>query len=237
MDFLASLRDSLGNLGIAIQSGTLSITDYSNYDTSTEAGHEQADFTLFRKISVTNPAGTEYLFSTLGDGDQLIDVPSVITPPDSVSYTYGDDGVYTVVLYVVPTWKSLSSGTYSASDDYVYYGGKFYKCILDATTQAVTNTTYWTEVLITDLSVKYQVEEKYVITACLEECYAKLVVAAECSDFDTQCSGTELCANEAFITANVFKMTLEAINTYASVGYWNKVVELVNAAKAECSTC
>ena len=88
----------------------LTIVDHSNYDdSSAEAGHEQADFSDFRKIKIVQPNGAEYLLSSEypTDGDITLAVPAGQTLPLSTSYSYTTgDGTYWIYLYSVPTYNS-----------------------------------------------------------------------------------------------------------------------------------
>ena len=103
-NFNISLIDpSTGSVDIAVSSGVLSVTDHSNYDTNTEAGHARSDFSDFYKVLITLPSGNTFLYSSLGDGQESVSAPSAGDP--SVDYIYpSGDGQYWVTVYTLPTY-------------------------------------------------------------------------------------------------------------------------------------
>ena len=74
--FQASLLDQNGNVGIVRNGDNIIIKDYSNYLTNEDYDAYFEYFTVFKKIRITSFTGKEYLFSSLGDGDALISVPT-----------------------------------------------------------------------------------------------------------------------------------------------------------------
>ena len=177
----------------------VTFTDYSNYLTSTESGHLAADFSDYRKITVTHHAGDVFIFSSIGDGDEDID------PGDSgnntIVYDLQDgDGVYTVEVCSVPTWNIAA--TYQASDDFVFFDDKFYKSLTTNTgSQPDTNPTDWEEVTEDDLSNKYCDTNYFLILCDSESCKCELIEKAACEIERDFCNDSDLCNNKCLLNA------------------------------------
>jgi hypothetical protein len=164
---------------ITISSGVVTIQDHSNYGESVpEAGHTRADFKDFYKVLITLPTGAEYLFSSLGDGDEIASTPSLGDP--EVDYTYlNGDGQYFVTIYTLPTYDP-SAAYVITTTPYVYYATKVYQCIQSGTGQQPdTSTAYWTEVTDMDLlPSKYRVEQRTVIYVDAKKFFARKIYTA-----------------------------------------------------------
>ena len=181
--FATSLVDSTTNavdISISCSDGVITINDNSNYDdVAPEGGHARSFFTDYKKITVTLPDSTTYVFSTLVDGDALIDPPSVGVGADVTSYTRDGDGVYMVKLVAVPTWDV--GETYQLDDDYVYYGGLFYKALtMGSGSQPDTNPTDWEEVTEASIGGKYSTTEGFYPMCDLNDCLASFTHSALC---------------------------------------------------------
>lgn len=208
-DFQATLIDIYDEVDIEPNSdcSTISGTDNSNYDDETEDGHARSDFSDYRKIIVTNPDNTTHTFSSLGDGDDDLATPSESS--DSFTYTPStDDGIYAFKLVTVPTYNNTA--TYSANDDYVYYGstGKIYKCILASTGNLPTDTTYWTEVTESALSSKYVQTERISVECAAVTCRQERNKDAFLIIKDMNCSREELFNNSKFRSATMLNILL-----------------------------
>ena len=178
--FQCSLTDPITDQpDITISSGVVSIVDHSNYGESVpEAGHARSNFSDFYKVLITLPTGNMYLFSSLGDGDEVITTPSAGDP--TVDYTYlTGDGQYFVTVYVLPTYDP-SAAYVTSTAPCVYYDGKYYRCILSGTGQTPdVSPTYWTEITSIDsLPTKYRVEQRTVIYVDSKRLYARKVYNA-----------------------------------------------------------
>jgi hypothetical protein len=169
---------------VTVSSGVLSIVDHSNYSTSDEVGHLEADFANFYKMLITLPSGDEYLYSSLYpvDGDELIDTPDAGAPDADYTYPSGD-GQYWLTIYALPTYSGAVSYVYSTSNPiYVYYptDGKIYKNIQSTGgVDLIADPTYWTEV--TDIELlpsKYRLNQRIVIYADSKSTYARLIYRA-----------------------------------------------------------
>ena len=217
---------------ISISASVVAVNDRSNYDTSTESGHLQANFSDYKKIKIVTPANQVYLFSTLAGGDVLIDTPDGATLPIETLYTSVGDGVYTLYLIAVPTWSSAASYTVLAGH-YVWYDEKLYQAILDSTNQnPSTATTYWTEVTDDDLPVKYRLEQKFVVTCDLEICYQKMGYAVSCL-IDVNCP-PDLCKSTLYNQWSQLDIILEHIQTLVDNQEWDKVQDMVNLGSSIC---
>jgi photosystem II stability/assembly factor-like uncharacterized protein len=110
--FAVSLRSS-GAVDISTSAGVMTVNDNSNYIASTEEGHYRADFSSYKKITITTPSYGTYTYSTTGDGDESILTPdNYLVTPIPTTYNYSGDGVYEVNLKAVPTWANNFSESF-----------------------------------------------------------------------------------------------------------------------------
>lgn len=84
---------------------TITINDDSNYTVSDEAGNLNPYFSDFRKIIVTSPNGNLFTFSSLVGGDVTIPPGDSGTNQFVYNIPSDSDGVYSILLETVPTWK------------------------------------------------------------------------------------------------------------------------------------
>jgi len=214
----------------------LTIVDHSNYDDAApEAGHNQADFDEFRKIRITLPSGTTYLFSSLypTDGDITLPVPAGAVLPMSTAYAYNTgDGKYIIELFVLPTWGSAYSYLI-ATAPYVYHVDKLYKALQDSTNQnPTTETTYWAEVLTMDeLSAKYYLTQNITIISDMQEVWARLTYIANCVNNKIGCRWEVLFQDEAWIDAVRLCQIQESIPVLMKVDAWDEIESNINLSK------
>lgn len=231
--FAVSILDGT-TYDVTISSGVVTIVDHSNYDTNTESGHTQSDFSNYKKIYVTDPNGTEYVYSTLGDGDAIITVPASASLPISTLYTIGDDGVYTMYLEAVPTWNAAASYT-TVDQHHVFHNGKLYQAIQNSTNKnPATQTAYWEEVDAEDLPEKYRLEYKFAITCALQNCFQKATYAALCAIESVSCQNN-LCCNADFVNACKLDIILEHVVVLAANSDWDRVTTVINLGSQICS--
>jgi len=180
-NFQLSLTDPVTEQpDITISSGHLLLVDHSNYATSNEAGHELTDFVGFYKVLITSPSGSEVLYSSIGDGDEVVSVPSAGNPEVDNIYV-GGDGQYFVTVYAVPTYDAVETYVYSTTNPvYVYDNEKIYMCIQTGYGR-MGNASYWTEVTDIDtLPSKYRLNLRVVIYADSKRAYARRIYNANC---------------------------------------------------------
>jgi len=131
----------------AVECESLNVLDQSGY--AADANHDLADFSLYRKITVSQPTGVDYVLSTHAPYDELILPASsnVLSYPITIT----DGGVYSVELVSVPIYNF--AGTYSKDDCVVIFDTeiRFYKSLDDINTQYIPELTpgwedYWLEV-------------------------------------------------------------------------------------------
>jgi len=231
--FAVSILDGT-TYDVTIQSGVVTIVDHSNYDTNTESGHAQSDFSSYKKIYVTDPDGTEYVFSTLGDGDALINPPSGEVLPISTVYTSTGDGVYTMYLEAVPTWNAAASYVF-ADGHYVYYNTKLYKALQNSTNKdPITQTAYWEEVDAVDLPAKYRLEYKFAIVCDLETCYQQATYAAMCAIESVSCKNN-LCCEPNFVNACKLSVLIYHVEVLAANSDWDRATTVINMGSQICS--
>jgi hypothetical protein len=234
-NFAVSILDGT-TYDVTIQNGVVTITDHSNYDDNTESGHYQVNFEDYKKIYVTDPNGNEYVFSSLGDGDALINAPQGQTLPISTLYTSTGDGVYTLILETIPTWAGIG-GIYSLTDEHhVYYNGKIYRSLQDGNfnKNPETQTTYWEEVEAEDLPVKYRLEYKFAVACDLINCFQQLTYSAICAIESLSCQ-SNLCSNTYFVNARKLNTILEHISVLAANNDWDRVTSVINLGSQICA--
>lgn len=235
--FVATMNDTSGDFSATADGTIMTFKDYSNYDTSTESGHLQANFSDFRKIKVTLPDGTTYLFSTLGDGNQSTVTGSLVTPPiqDVWSSYTGGDGIYEVRLYTVPTYSALATYT-SVLNHHVYSGGYIYKALKPVPIgTSVTDTTYWSVVSDLDLlPSKYRFYKKYGVICDSEICYAEKLYSALCSNENVGCNLEKIVLNREWLVANKLMLILEEVGNAIDDEDWVGAKNMINHAKSMC---
>lgn len=219
---------------IEANGSTITVIDHSNYDTNTESGHTQADFSSYYKIKFLNPDGTTYVFSSVGDGDASLTVPASCVLPITTVYTYTTgDGVYALYMYSVPTYNNAAS--YSVDSDYVYYNGSIYKCIqVTAGGNDPTDTTYWEVITdIDDLPTKYRIYQRFAVICDIQQCFMTKVHLAYCAVEGIGCNN-ELCKNEDFLTAAELQMVISQVPILVDRNDWAGVSHVINFGSELC---
>lgn len=196
------INPSSGLFDAVLSTDKLSIAfnDYSNYTASTEAGNQNANFTQYRVIIVEHQSGSQYIFSSVPGGGNVL-----ITPGNSGinAYTYviqNGDGVYTFYLASVPTWNNSSS--YTANLHYVYRSGVLYKALITgAGSDPATHPLNWQVVTLKDLPQKYLDTQYFLVTCSSDACEKKIVNCAACIIVKNNCNPEILCKNETVLNA------------------------------------
>ncbi len=243
--FKESLIDpvtGLNSLDINDSCSVLSIIDYSNYDTNTDPGHTRADFSDYRKITITTPTGSPWVMSTIaGTGvDQVIATPSSTT--DSFSFilrSTDDDGIYSVHICSYPTYNNAAAYL-SATLQVVYFNGKLYKCIQDSTgNQPDVSSLFWEVYSPTEeeeLLTKYCTVQKICILCInINACYEKSVLKAFCTASENNCNDNILCKNPDFLKTMKILVALEAVEISAAKSAWDEVQKQVDFLKTICN--
>jgi hypothetical protein len=233
-NFQLSITDPATNSpDIAVASGVLGVTDHSNYSTSDEVGHLKADFSEFYKILITLPNGNEYLYSSIGDGDDTVSVPSAGDP--SIDYTYlTGDGQYWVTVYALPSYNAGVSYVYSTLNPvYVYSVDKIYKNIQSGTGQLPSSSPlYWEEVSdIELLPSKYRLAQRAVIYADAKKFYARRIYNANCVNLIIGDSWEKLLRDPDFIVAVEMFIGINSIPVLMAASRWDEVDTVINQLK------
>jgi hypothetical protein len=238
---MANFQVSITNPSTALvdisdSNDVLTIVDHSNYDdASPEAGHNQSDFDAYRKLRITLPTGTTYLFSSEypADGDETLAVPNGAALPMSTDYAYTTgDGKYTIELFVLPTW-GVGYAYLVGTAPYVIYSGVLYKCLQDSTgDQPDTSPTYWEVVAdMDDLPSKYQLEQNITVTSDMKEVWARLVYMVNCVNNQVGCRYEELLRDPMFFDSIRLCLTQDSIPVLMKVDAWDEVESNVNFSK------
>ena len=214
--------------------GILTIVDHSNYDEVTpEAGHARSDFSDFYKLKIVLPTDVEYLYSSVGDGDEDIITPSEGAAGDPhVHYTYpAGDGVYWLIIYTVPTYNAGVSYLFSTAP-YVWYNSKFWQCLQNSTGQTPAEGAYWHEITdIDDLTTKYRLAERIVIYAEAKRTYARRVYNANVLNKKIGENWEKLLKDADFIDAMRLFLAINAIPIEMAADDWTGVSTSVNFTK------
>ncbi len=231
--FGATLRDDLNNLDIVADGSVMKITDHSNYDTNTEVGHAQGNFSDFRKIIITKPDNTLYVFSSLGDGDELITPASVSILPILTTYNYSGDGVYKVCLYTVPTWVDTVSYT-TIGQHCVFYNERLWKALQNnLNVEPGTDPTVWQEISFIDLSNKYVYCGQIAVYCDIITCYMYLVKDVVCGVKGLHCAD-DICKNPLFQSLAKLDVIIESIPVLVDIQDWGSISHLINFGKQIC---
>jgi len=244
--FYTSMTDpSTSEVGLSCDGVSVTIQDWSNYIASTESGHLVSSF-YYKKIEITNPDGTTYIFSTDGTGDALINAPETyinpaLYPPIETTYAYStlndrQDGVYVIRILTLPQWDGFS--TYQEYDT-VLRSGVIYQALQTSSNKdPLTETTYWS--LITDDTLvleKYNLTERISVTNGIEECLANLTIQAIGSDITSICDSEQYCESKAFQSAQALDMIIEAADNLLQSEDWEKIADLINSGVQICNCC
>ena len=246
---MATFQASLVNAGtglVSITIGTgctsISITDESNYDSTTDSGHSRDDFTVYRKVVVEYTDGSKYTLSSMGDGDSAI---APANPAGSDTFTAqlnSGDGVYKVTLYTVPTWNS--GDTYILGDIVVkgnaVDGYKYYKSLQNANTNKdpEVETDWWEEITeITGFTSKYYAIKRIAVVCALNCCIEDALHSAFCVIEDVECCEDDLCKNEKFMNAVKLMVVKQAIESSAENNKWIETEKQFQLASKLCKCC
>jgi len=232
MEYKTTFVNSQGVIEIAADGEFLRIVDNSNYDTNTELGHEQSDFSQFREIRIVKPDGRLVLFSSLPGAGLPLSVPSIEVLPIETAYAYGNkDGIYEVELVSVPTWKM---GTNYDLDHCVYWSGMLWKSLGNTTlAPSDTNTTEWEAIDINSLTSRYKAKEKVAVTCSLLACYSKLLKSALCEVSSLHCTGN-VCSSKEYQKALKIFLALQNITILVRSGDWKRVEVVFDFANSIC---
>ena len=233
MAFGVSIFDN-NEYQVTSDGGKITVIDHSNYDTNVESGHEQADFD-FKQIKFINPDNTEYLFSTEGDGDEILSRPSVSVLPITTYYNYTTgDGVYTLIMYTVPTWRADASYT-TIGKHHVIHNGTVYKCLVNNTNSEPSGTNVnWEELsTLEDLPTKYRLYHRFAVYCNAIHCFLSLLHSALCSVDGLYC-GHDICKDENFIKVMKLSILIDNIIQLATDEDWTQVSHAINLANQIC---
>lgn len=211
--------------------------DHSDYAGNGESGHALADFTDYRKVTITRPDASTYVFSSLGDGDELINAAQGGNNEFSYTFLTTDaDGVWAVKLCSVPTYNA--GATYQKDDDIVYYSGIFYESLVDANTgnQPDTSPTKWGVILESALSDKYCVTYKIGVNCiALLKCYEDLNYEANCEIQTNFCDSEVLAKNKKFLDAMTLRLLLDGADFAVARSQFEEAENIYNLAKTICN--
>ena len=199
--------------------------------------HEQQDFSLQRKITITNPGGNQYIMSSIaGEPNNQVITPASLGDMQFI-YPLEGDGLYKVELCQAPYWSSL--GTYPVGSAVSYDNAAPYKIyeaiVLNNAIEPGVNVNwadYWKEITVLELPDNYCWTAYYVANCELEDCYEKLSQTVFCG-IDDPCS-KDICHDECWINYNKLMIIRESVVVAQQIGDWAAVQNLLNMAKLIC---
>jgi hypothetical protein len=233
--FCASIDDEgCSTLATDCDCSKISFSDTSNYNNGL-VGHDSSFFN-YRKITLTRPDGTTYIWST----DSGTDVDEVIQPhynsSNQFSYSFLEsdkDGLYSIELCSFPDWQT---GIFydKTLNNIVYRNGVLYKQVASSNSvdpATDTNNDYWIELSDTDDTGRYCCTEK-ILVLCIKilSCYKKLVDASMCAMENDPCKN--LCENDDMMKAMKMRVTMDAVDfAYCAKKYdlTKKHMEILNS--------
>lgn len=201
-----------------------------------EPGHLTSYFTDYRKVNIICPDATDYLFSSVSDGDATTTPAATSTLPitDTYAYTTGD-GVYIFTLYTVPTWNIFVPYLY-VRNVCVYFGGVLYSLLKDS--QGVppgTDATVWEAITsIEDLPAKYRTQVYVAIICDTVNCYRNYIVSANTLLNCTVCNNEIWMRNASVQKAFKLKMAIDAIPILMYQSLYDEATTTINLAKNIC---
>jgi hypothetical protein len=223
-----------GRVATGIACETINIYDESNY--GADLNHDLADFSLFRKITITDPSGVDYVMSSIAPYDELITpaVDNILAYPADVT----SGGIYIIKLISVPTF--VEAGTYYQDDMVCVADGisvVFYKSLLNNNTgnepvNGIGWEDYWEEVEEEDILSAYYDTQYYVQWCDLTTCRHELESTVFCST-QVLCN-SDLCDNECFQAFLKLEVVERMLSEAEALQWYDKMIEFYNLAKQLC---
>jgi hypothetical protein len=222
-----------GQPDISADPNNISITDTSNYDTNTEAGHTQAEFT-YRKLIIACPNGTSIILSTL-DGTTIAAAGATLPITDKIPYSTGD-GHYTATLITMPQYDSTINYN-TNTNPCVLYNGVIYSCILTGTGQQPDiSPTYWTPIQEINLSAKYKQSADFIILCRTIECYQRQVIRLVDNIHCVACN-EDIAKNKDYQYATNLLFIIESFMPLLKKKAYQKIGQNIELAKEICKCC
>lgn len=231
MPFQVSITDTLGNNAVSAESQVVTLVDHSNYNTAAESGNAKANFSDYKKITLTSVYGSySYVLFSKAGGDVLINAPSAeASIPITHTIPYTVDDVYNVVLITVPTWDAGVAYTVAAHH-HVYYNTKLYVCIQNGTNKnPVTETAYWTVVTDATIHTKYRLSYTWKVDYDILDEYANQVRLA--NDATKPLYRKDIFKDVNFQAASKLWCMIESMSVEAVLEVWDRVNDTITKAK------
>lgn len=211
--------------------------DHSDYVGNTDSGHALSDFSDYRKLTITRPDKSTFVFSSIADGDVVINAASGGNNEFTFAFTASEtDGVYTMKLCTVPTYNAAA--TYEKDSDIVFFNTKFYKSRVGSNTgnQPDTSTTEWLVIPEADISDKYCVSFSIGVNCiALLKCYEELNFEANCVIRDNFCNTEVLCKNKPFLDTITLRLLLDGADFAVARSQFEEAENIYNLAKKLCN--
>lgn len=229
---LVNTTSGLDDLTLSTDATLITIVDNSNYLLANHLGEQEAAFTIYRKLIVSDDNGNDYVFFSLTGGDELID--SGDSENNTFSYIpHAGDSLYKVRLISVPTWDG--SADYSIGDSVVQTVNSVttvYKLILPTSigNSPSTNPSYWK--VITDdttLPVKYNTVGYLAVARTIQEAQIQAVLDAQ-AEFSSESFASPM-GNKFWLKEAKLDMIIKSISINVSQGNWSKVSQLIAEGK------
>lgn len=232
-------------LDITSECETVDLKDTSDFGFT--PGHDRADFTLYRKVTVTLPNGQQQILSSIVPYNILIDAPAngILTPFYS-GYPITMGGVYTFTMCNIPTFRN--DVAYQVGDNVILVDSlgayRFFVCTQSSpgkTPLVVTGwQNYWQEIQENEFNSKYCDTQTYINLCALRRCIREYQNKLICS-LKEICQNN-LCENEClknYFMLQQMLLIMESDNPETDEPYWSEeeVNLALNLANKLCQTC
>jgi hypothetical protein len=203
-----------------------------------KSGHDQSDFNLYRKVTITLPDGSQQVLSSIAPYDILINPASVNPLSPFTTFPVSDGGYYEFTMCNVPTFRT--DVAYQVDDCVCLIDGtgaiRFFQCIASRSgiTPLVTGgwENYWTEIPEDGLEENYCDTQTYSNFCFLDDCINEYRNRLYCSV--KEFCNVNICDNECiqnYLYLLSVKQYLDNDNTFANQR------DVLNYLKKLCSTC
>jgi hypothetical protein len=240
--YATTMLDAQSVLQVSIGSNCDLITavDGSNYGTNDENGHSLSDFDGYRRLIISNSGGVVAELNSLDNDDTTDEITPASTGNTALVWDMADndnDGLYTIELCSVPSWKQeVYYNSMTASRKViVWHNNQLWEATAANLNEepGAEGSSNWT-VFTGNLSdTRYCFDAKVVVTCrTIDLCYKTMVYEANCLSIN--CCEDEICDNPKLVGAMRMNLIMTELPWAVSNKDWSRVDSLVNAALNIC---
>lgn len=235
-------------LGIEEVEECESVALFDNSDFGYEPGHDRSDFTIFRKITITLPDGSQEVISSVQPANEYINPASQDVIPGAIipDYDISTGGFYVFTLCNIPTFNSGIA--YPLGSNVVFIdinGNMFYLEAIGSQAGFIPFLTtgwenVWSVVSESDVNEKYCDTQTYIQLCGLDDCINEYKNKLICN-MEYICSQS-LCENDCamnYFELMMIKTVTEYLDPETEEGCWDSedYRNILNYVNKLCSTC